>query len=47
MIQSKYYSVKTHFGPYRGTDRKIVTSAPRVGRCSAGNKTHPAPPGKN
>ena len=30
MIQSKYYSVKTHFGSYRGTDWKHVTSAPRT-----------------
>ena len=47
MIQSKYYSVKTHFGSYRGTDWKNVTSAPRVGWCSTGNKTHPVLPGKN
>ena len=30
MIQSKCYSVKTHFGSYRGTDWKHVTSAPRT-----------------
>ena len=30
MIQSKYYSVKTHFGSYRGTYWKHVTSAPRT-----------------